>query len=559
MFLPTNKKELAALNWNQCDVILVTGDAYIDHPMMGIAVIGKVLMQAGFRVGVIPQPDVTSGEDIVRLGEPRLFWGVSGGALDSMVANWTALKKRRKHDDYTPGGLNNKRPDRAVIAYANLIRRYFKPTAHIVLGGIEASLRRIAHYDYWNDTIRRSVLFDAKANYLIYGMGETPVLQLADALKANKSVSLIRGLCYIAKEENLHYLRLPDYDTVKSDPRIFTDMFLQFYENQDARTAKGLVQKQDTRFLIHNPPALPLSQSRLDAIYALDFERDSHPAHRKSGKVRALDTIQFSVASHRGCYGGCHFCSIAMHEGREVQWRSEDSVVMEVQKLITHKNFKGIVHDVGGPTANMYGFECEKKKKQGACQKKQCLYPAVCPELKVSHEKQIALLRKLRKLSGIRKIFIGSGIRYDLILADSNRGHAYLRELTAHHVSGQLKVAPEHADPQVLKLMRKPGIDILLRFKSLFDAYSKTAGKAQFLTYYFIAAYPGCRENEMQSLRQFVIHELKLLPEQVQIYTPLPSTPGSLMYYTGRNPFNHQKLYVEKSLKGKLKQKQMMQ
>lgn len=559
MFLPVTKKEMNRLGWNQCDVILVTGDAYIDHPMMGVSVIGKILINAGFRVGVIPQPDIEDPKDIQRLGEPVLFWGISGGAIDSMVANWTALKKRRKSDDYTAGGFNTKRPDRAVIAYANLIRRYFKQTPPIVLGGVEASLRRIAHYDYWSNQVRRSILFDAKADYLIYGMAETAILQLTEKLKKQKPMTDIPGICYISKEPVENFLKLPDYEIVKSDPNQFTDMFMQFYYNQDPKSAKGLMQKQDTRYLIHNPPAMPLTQSELDEIYRLDFERDAHPIYKREGKIKALDTIRFSVNSHRGCYGGCHFCSIAMHEGREVQWRSEDAIVAEVRNMTNMSNFKGIVHDVGGPTANMYGFECEKKKKYGACQKKQCLFPEVCKELKITHETQIRLLRKLRKIPGIRKIFIGSGIRYDMVLADHQWGKTYLKDLAEFHVSGQLKVAPEHTDPKILKLMGKPSIKGLLDFRKSFNQYSRAAGKKQFLTYYFIAAYPGCSDREMKSLREFVSKELHLLPEQVQIFTPLPSTIGSLMYYTEKNPFGHSDLFVEKSLQGKLKQKQFLQ
>ncbi len=559
MFLPITKKEMHTLGWDACDIILVTGDAYIDHPHMGVAVIGKVLMDAGYRVGVIPQPDSQSETDIDQLGEPKLFWGVTGGSVDSMVANYTPLKKKRKKDDYTPGGENSKRPDRAVIAYANLIRRYFKNTKPIVLGGIEASMRRIAHYDFWSNSVRRSILFDAKAEYLVYGMGEKTTVQLADALRDQSSIQEIRGLCYISKEPVEESLELSDYEVIKNDPVRFSKMFMTFYENQDARSAKRLIQKQDTRYLVHNPPQYPLSQKELDSVYSLNFERESHPHHQKEGFVRALDTIRFSIASHRGCYGECNFCAIAVHEGREVQWRSENSIIEEVKDLGGHQKFKGIIQDVGGPTANMYGYECDVKKTKGACKDKRCIYPDVCPQMKVTHQHQVRLLKKIRELPGIRKVFIGSGIRYDLILKDQKYGSGYMEELVRHHVSGQLKVAPEHTESVILQLMGKNPVDHLLTFKDWFDKLTRKIGKKQFLTYYFIAAYPGCTEKHMRNLRQFATQKLRLLPEQVQIFTPLPSTIGSVMYYTGKDPVSGQRLYVERSPAGKERQKKIIQ
>jgi len=558
MFLPTTIEEARALGWDHLDVVLVSGDSYIDSPFIGAAVIGKVLANAGYRVGIIAQPDIHSPDDITRLGEPRLFWGVTGGSVDSMVANYTASGKKRKSDDYTPGGVNNRRPDRAVIVYANLIRQHFKDTAMIVLGGIEASLRRIAHYDYWSDRVRRSVLFDAKADILVYGMGERTVLALAEALDRGEDYRNLRGICHIAQEVPEGYLELPSYQEVTADKQAFIAMFHTFYRSNDPLTARGLAQKQDTRYLVQNPPAEYLKQDELDAVYTLEYEREQHPYYARIGDVRALDTIRFSVSSHRGCYGECNFCAIAVHEGRTVRWRSQESIAGEVQQLTRHPAFKGYIQDVGGPTANMYGFECAKKLKSGACPAKRCLYPQVCTQLPVDHSPQMELLSRLRQIDGVKQVRVGSGVRYDLVLADQAHGDAYLEALLKDHVAGQMKVAPEHTQPAVLELMGKPGTESLLEFKRRFERINKRLGKRQFLTYYFIAAYPGCSMDDMQQVRTFASQELHLLPEQVQIFTPTPSTYATLMYYTEMNPFTGEKIFVEKRLGEKNKQKQVL-
>jgi uncharacterized radical SAM protein YgiQ len=560
MFLPTTPQELAKLGWDRPDIILVTGDSYIDSPFIGSALIGKVLSRAGYRVAIIAQPDIHSDTDICRLGEPRLFWGVTAGSVDSMVANYTSLKKKRKSDDYTPGGINNRRPDQASIVYTNLIKQYFKHTRPIVLGGIEASLRRVAHYDFWTDRIRPSILFDAKADYLLYGMAEKAVLELATALKNGTEVRDIRGLCYIAGAEEsagkrAGYLALPPFEAVEKDANALTDMFHTFYQNNDALSAKGLYQQTGNRYLIQNPPPMPFSQKEMDEIYELDFERAQHPYYQKQGAVKALETIRFSIQSHRGCYGECNFCAIAMHEGRTVQWRSPESILAEARILAGYPDFKGYIQDIGGPTANMYGFECEKKLKEGACADKRCLYPQVCPSLKVNHHKQLEMLKKVRTVTGIKKVFAASGIRYDLLLADRQYGEQYLKELVQHHISGQMKVAPEHTQAEVLNRMGKPGISGLLRFKELFDRMNKKFGKEQFLTYYLIAAHPGCTRSDMQKLRQFTRDNLKMNPEQVQIFLPAPSTYSSLMYCTGLDPFTKKPLFVEKDPKNKEQQK----
>ena len=557
-FLPTTPEELAERGWDALDVIIVSGDSYIDSPFIGVAVIGRVLESAGFRVGIIAQPDMASPADITRLGEPRLFWGVTGGSVDSLVANHTASRKKRRTDDYTPGGENTRRPDRAVIAYANLIRRHFKNTAPIVLGGIEASLRRVAHYDFWDDALRRSILFDAKADYLLYGMAEKSVLQLAQTLMEKKDPSHIRGLCYIFAIPRLDYLELPSFESVTADKHAFIDMFHTFYKNSDPRSAHGLVQKHADHWLIQNPPAAYPSQAELDAVYALPFQRAQHPYYERQGKARALETIRFSINTHHGCYGECNFCSIAVHEGRTVRWRSMDSIIAEAKAITRLPDFKGYILDVGGPTANMYGFECPLKLKKGACQDKRCLYPVVCEALKPDHQTQVELLRRLRQLPGVKKVFVGSGLRYDLIAADAKHGGAYTQELVTHHVSGQLKVAPEHSQAQVLECMGKPGVDGLLEFKRDFDRISHEVGKKQYLTYYLIAAHPGCSEEDMRDLKRFVSRELHLSPEQVQLFIPLPSTYSALMYATGLDPFTLKPVFVEKDPARRERQKRIV-
>ncbi len=555
MFLPTTKGEMRSLGWERPEIILVTGDSYIDSPFVGVAVIGKVLLNAGFRVGIIAQPNTDTDEDIQRLGAPTLFWGISGGCVDSMVANYTASGRRRKRDDYTPGGRNDRRPDRAVIVYSNLIRRAFKHPAPIVLGGIEASLRRIAHYDAWSNKVRRSILFDARGDYLLYGMAERSVVELARALKNGKSPESIRGLCYISKEIPADCLRLPDYETAAADKSAFTEMFKIFYQNNDPVSARPLAQKQDTRFLVQNPPAPYLTMEELDAVYNLKYERALHPHYAKRGKVKALETIRFAITTHRGCYGECSFCAIAVHQGRRVRWRSAASILAEAREIARHPDFKGIIQDVGGPTANMYGLECVRKKASGPCKNKQCVFPEVCDELKLDHGPQIALLRALRNIPGVKKVVVASGIRHDLVLADRKRGQAYLREILQHHVSGQMKIAPEHTEPHILKLMRKPGARVLLAFARLFYRLTRALGKKQFLTYYLIAAHPGCAPRDMENLRTFFLKNLHILPKQIQIFTPTPSTWSTLMYWTEKDPFTGQSLFVEKSAAGKQRQK----
>ena len=558
MYLPTTAEEFKQLGWQQADILLVSGDSYIDSPFIGAAVIGKALAQAGFKVGIIAQPDLNTPDDITRLGKPRLFWGVTGGCVDSMVANYTASRKKRRTDDYTPGGVNDRRPDRAVIAYSNLIRRHFKNTVPIVLGGIEASLRRVTHYDFWSNALRRPILFDAKATYLLYGMAESSVVELANCLHSGGDPTSLRGLSYISNHAPEGYLQLPAHEEAAADKMAFIELFHMFYQNNDPVSASGLCQRVGDRMLVQNPPAPYPDQAGMDAIHAQPYELDQHPYYARQGAVRALETIRFAISTHRGCYGECNFCAIAVHEGRTVRWRSEQSILAEAERIAAHPDFKGYIQDVGGPTANMYGFECAKKLKLGSCPDRRCLYPEICPALKIDHSRQLSLLRKIRKIPGVKKAFVASGIRYDMVLKDKAHGREYLKEIVDFHVSGQLKVAPEHTDDAVLRRMGKPGARSLLEFKQMYDELNREAGRNQFLTYYLIAAYPGCSDAEMRQLRQFAGEKLHIHPEQVQIFTPTPSTYGSLMYYTEMDPFTLEPLFIEKDPIRKERQKQIV-
>lgn len=558
-FLPTTREEMKQLGWERLDVLLISGDTYLDTSYNGSALVGKWLVKHGFRVGIIAQPEVDTPRDITRLGEPDLFFAISGGCVDSMVANYTATKKRRQQDDFTPGGINNRRPDRAVLVYSNMIRRFFKGTQKkIVISGIESSLRRITHYDYWSNKLRKPILFDAKADILSYGMGEMSMLALARALQNGENWKDIRGLSYISKEPREDYLNLPSHAECLENKDIFTGAFHQFYFNCDPITAKGLCQKCDDRYLIQNPPSMTYTEEEMDAIYSMEFARDVHPYYKAMGAVRALDTIRYSVTTHRGCYGECNFCAIAIHQGRTVMSRSQSSIVEEVAEITRLPKFKGNISDIGGPTANMYALECKKKLKLGSCSDRRCLYPKKCPSLQINHRKQINLLRKLKKLPNIKKIFIASGIRYDMILEDTQCGQMYLKELVEDHISGQMKIAPEHTEDSILSLMGKDGRSCLNEFKNKFYELNQKLGKKQFLTYYLIAAHPGCREKEMIDLKRFASKELRVNPEQIQIFTPTPSTYSTLMYYTEKDPFTGKKLFVEKDNGKKQKQKEIV-
>ena len=559
-FLPTTRAEMNKLGWKQCDIILVSGDAYIDSPFIGVATVGRMLEKLGYKVGIIGQPDIKSDKDIKRLGEPKLYWGVSGGSIDSMVSNYTATKKFRNNDDYTPGGKNNKRPDRAVLVYCNLIRQHFKNTVPLVLGGIEASLRRVTHYDYWTNKLRKPILFDSKADILIYGMGEQAIRDLTGAIARKEDWKDIRGICYISKEPKEHFHQMPSHKECLNDKEKYIDLFDLFYDNNDPIAAKGLCQLVDTRYSIQNPPCDYLNEVEMDEVSALPFTRELHPYHKPEGKVKCLETIKFSIMTHQGCWGECNFCAIGVHQGRTIRTRSETSIVKEAKDFLKYKDFKGIISDLGGPTANMYGYECNKKLKLGTCDHQRCVDSRhLCSAMKPDHSRVVNMMKQVREIPGIRKAFVASGVRYDLITEDKKHGYSYLKEMVKHHISGQMKVAPEHTEQHVLDLMGKPNKQTLIDFKKLYDKLNKDMGKKQYMTYYLIAAHPGCTEKDMHALKRFTTDELKINPEQAQVFIPTPGTYSAVIYYTELDPVTRKKVFVEKDIKRKEKQKAIVQ
>ena len=560
MFIPATIDECKKLNWTSLDIILITGDCYIDNAYTGVAIIGKYLIQHGYKVGIISQPALNTSKDILRLGLPNLFWGITAGAMDSMVSNYTALKKKRKSDDLTPNKINNKRPDRATIRYTNLVKQYSKnnpnsKTIPIIIGGIEASLRRLSHYDYWDDSVRRSILLDSKADVLVYGEGERTILELANAYKNQQNIKNIRGICYTTNsiDDKIDYITLPTYKEVVNAKMKFKEMFDIFYQNNDPINASGLIQKFENKYVIQNPPNYYLEGKELDLVYDLKYENDVHPIHKKEGKVIGLETTKNSIITHRGCFGECNFCAIAIHQGRKVRSRSKESITKEVIKLVSNKYFKGNINDLGGPTSNMYMMECEKQNKIGSCKNKRCLFPVPCKSMDISHFDYFNLIKEIKKIDKIKNVFINSGFRYDLIQYDKN-GKVFLEYVVKHCTSGQMKIAPEHTEKNVLNAMAKPQAD-LLQFANDFYAITKKAGKKQFLTYYLIAAHPICSEREMQNMKSFFSKKLKIIPEQIQIFTPTPSTYSTMMYYCELDYKDSNKIFVEKSLKKKKIQK----
>ena len=556
-FLPVSRKEVKG----QVDFVYVIGDAYVDHPSFGHAIISRVLESHGYTVGIISQPDFRNSESITEFGEPRLAFLVSGGNMDSMVNHYSVTKKHRKTDAYTPGGEMGKRPDRAVIVYGNLIRQQYKKTP-IIIGGIEASLRRLAHYDYWSDKMKRSILLDSGANLISYGMGERSIVEIADALNSGiavEDITFVDGTVYKAKslESVYDYELLPDYDALLADKKAYAKSFLTQYENTDPFVGKRLVEPYGTHcYIVQNPAAKPLSQTEMDDIYNLPYMRTWHPMYDKKGGIPALAEVKFSLVSNRGCFGGCSFCALTFHQGRIVQTRSHESIVEEAKLMTQEKDFKGYIHDVGGPTANFRAPSCVKQMEKGVCPKKQCLFPTPCKNLKADHKDYINLLRKLRSLPKVKKVFVRSGIRFDYLLADSSKD--FLRELCQYHVSGQLKVAPEHVSDKVLKKMGKPSNEVYQKFSVEYKRMNGKLGLKQYLVPYLMSSHPGCDMKEAVKLAEFV-RDLGYMPEQVQDFYPTPSTISTCMYYTGIDPRTGESVYVPKDPHEKEMQRALIQ
>ncbi len=559
-FLPVCKKDMTRLGWTQADFIFISADAYVDHPSFAAAVLSRVLEKNGFKVAVIAQPNVKNLEDIKRCGEPRLGVLISGGNIDSMVAHYTAAKRKRSEDLYSPGGKAGRRPDRPTIVYSMLAKRAF-PDKPVIIGGIEASLRRFAHYDYWSDSVMPSILFDSGADLLIYGMGERILKETALALNDGydvKSLTYIDGTAYAA--DDVSYIEgavtVPSFEEVKSSKKAYAQAVKIQYEQHDYVCGKTVIQKHGSRFLVQNKPAAPLSRSELDGVFSLPFTREVHPMYEKMGGVPAIEEVKFSITSSRGCFGSCNFCALAFHQGRTVRSRSIKSIVTEAVKLTRMSDFKGYINDVGGPTANFRFPSCEKQLKEGVCKNRQCLFPTPCKNLEVSHTEYVRLLRELREIPGIKKVFVRSGIRFDYVMADSDK--TFLNELCEHHISGQLKVAPEHVSDNVLKLMGKPKNDVFGSFCKLYKETNKRLGKEQYLVPYLMSSHPGSTLADAVELALYLKKE-GINPQQVQDFYPTPGTISTCMYYTGMDPRTGQHVYVARTAEEKAMQRALLQ
>ncbi len=560
-FLPISKEDMMARNISQLDFVYVIGDAYVDHPSFGPAVISRVLEANGYSVGIISQPDWKKEESIQILGKPRLAFLVSSGNMDSMVNHYSVSKKHRKTDAFTPGGIMGKRPDHAVVVYSNLIRRVYRKTP-IVLGGIEASLRRLAHYDYWSDRLKRSILLDSGADLISYGMGERGIVEIADALNAGidvKDITFIKGTVYKTKDIFGIYdaLTLPDFESLKQDKLKYAESFFVQYCNTDPFSAKGLIETYPNGVsVVQNPPQKPLSQAEMDAVYALPYARTYHPSYEKVGGVPAISEVKFSLISNRGCFGGCNFCALTFHQGRIIQTRSHESLLQEATAFSQEQDFKGYIHDVGGPTANFRHPACEKQLTKGACPNKQCLFPEPCHNLQADHQDYLELLHKLRAIPKVKKVFIRSGIRFDYLLADKK--DAFFRELVQYHISGQLKVAPEHVSDPVLSMMGKPSHNVYQKFTEKYKKLNQEYGKNQFLVPYLMSSHPGSTLKEAVELAEY-LRDLGYMPEQVQDFYPTPSTISTCMYYTGVDPRTMKKVYVPLNPHEKAMQRALIQ
>ena len=560
-FLPITREEMKERGWDQVDFVYVSGDAYVDHPSFGHAIITRLLESRGYRVGIIAQPDWRKPESVQVFGEPRLGFLVSAGNMDSMVNHYSVSKKRRKTDAYTPGGEMGKRPDYACVVYGNLIRQTYKKTP-IILGGIEASLRRMAHYDYWSDKLKRSVLLDSGADVISYGMGEHSIIELAEALDAGipvEDITYIAGTVVKTKSLDSIYDAeiLPSFEDLKADKMNYARSFYTQYLNTDAFNGKRLVEPySDHLYVVQNPPAAPLTQMEMDDVYSLPYQRTYHPSYEAKGGVPAIKEIKFSLISNRGCFGGCSFCALTFHQGRIVQVRSHESLIEEAKEITKDKDFKGYIHDVGGPTANFRHPSCKKQMEHGVCKTRQCLFPSPCKNLDADHRDYVSLLRKLRDIPKVKKVFIRSGIRFDYLLADKKQ--EFLRELCEYHVSGQLKVAPEHVAGPVLSLMGKPEHKVYEEFTRQFYKMNERIGKEQYLVPYLMSSHPGSTLKEAVELAEYC-RDLGYLPEQVQDFYPTPSTLSTCMYYTGVDPRTMQKVYVPKSPHEKAMQRALIQ
>ena len=560
-FVPSTREEMKERGWDQVDFVYVSGDAYVDHPSFGHAIITRLLESRGYRVGIIAQPDWRKPESVQVFGEPRLGFLVSAGNMDSMVNHYSVSKKRRKTDAYTPGGEMGKRPDYACVVYGNLIRQTYKKTP-IILGGIEASLRRMAHYDYWSDKLKRSVLLDSGADVISYGMGEHSIVELAEALDAGipvEDITYIAGTVVKTKSLDSIYDAeiLPSFEDLKADKMNYARSFYTQYLNTDAFNGKRLVEPySDHLYGVQNPPAAPLTQMEMDDVYSLPYQRTYHPSYEAKGGVPAIKEIKFSLISNRGCFGGCSFCALTFHQGRIVQVRSHESLIEEAKEIIKDKDFKGYIHDVGGPTANFRHPSCKKQMEHGVCKTRQCLFPSPCKNLDADHRDYVSLLRKLRDIPKVKKVFIRSGIRFDYLLADKKQ--EFLRELCEYHVSGQLKVAPEHVAGPVLSLMGKPEHKVYEEFTRQFYKMNEKIGKEQYLVPYLMSSHPGSTLKEAVELAEYC-RDLGYMPEQVQDFYPTPSTLSTCMYYTGVDPRTMQKVYVPKSPHEKAMQRALIQ
>lgn len=559
-FLPMTPAEMRERGWEELDFLFISGDAYVDHPSFGPAIICRILESLGFRVGIIAQPNWNNLKAFARMGRPKFGVLVSGGNLDSMLSTFTAAKKRRSQDSYSPGGRSGKRPDRATIVYCQKIRELWGDIP-IVIGGIEASLRRFAHYDYWSDSVRRSILFDSAADLLVFGMGEKAIEEISLLLSRGvpiREICHVTGTSYLAHDTNdlWNYVEIPSYESVSASRKKYAEAFRVFYLEQDPIRGKTVVQPHGTGFVVQNPPTPPLSSGEMDRIYDLPYCRNYHPSYEEAGGVPAIEEVRFSIVTHRGCYGGCAFCALGSHQGRIIQSRSRESIMKEARLITEMEGFKGYIHDVGGPTANFLQPSCQDQLERGTCRGRECLSPDLCPNVKVDHSEFLDLLREIRELPKVKKAFVRSGIRFDYLMADPDP--TFLRELCQHHVSGQLKVAPEHVSPEVLRLMGKCGSEVYEDFMEAFAKVNDELGKKQFLVPYFISSHPGAGLKEAVELAEF-IRDLGYYPEQVQDFIPTPGSLSTCMYHTGFNPLTGEKVYVAKTPRDKAMQRALMQ